>query len=337
MDRYRRFRFGMVRRVASAGIALAAVLAFGGLSAGAQNAALAPVRLGYQTNIWGMPLLVAIQTGAFAKYHVPIKEIQVTSGNKTRDLMVAGQADMGTFAAPAFIIGADKGELQAIGVVAYVPRTISLVAKPAIASVHDLRGKKIGMQPGASISILAVTKILPRFGLAQGDYQAVNVDVSNMVQALAQGSIDAFVDVEPYNAIAVAQGIGKRLLDYGKYDLLPVFLNVRPEFARAHPESVTAVMAGMLATRDLFKQAPAKAADIIYRFYANQGLGIDKNVVLDAATRLDVNVDFKAGLRAYLRETAEVQLKAGQIKAIPDWSKALVPRFLEQAEEIYKR
>jgi len=327
----------MVRRVALVGTALAIMLAVGSVWGGAQTATLAPVRLGYQTNIWGMPLLVAIQSGIFAKYHVPIKEIQVTSGNKTRDLMVAGQADMGTFAAPAFIIGADKGELQAVGIVAYVPRTISLVAKPAIARVQDLRGKKIGLQPGASISILAVTKILPSFGLAEGDYQVVNVDVSNMVQALAQGSIDACVNVEPYNAIAVAQGIGKRLFDYGKYDLLPVFLNVRPEFARAHPESVTAVMEGMLATRDLFKQAPAKAADIIYNFYAKQGLGIDKTIVLDAAARLDVNVDFKPGLRAYLRETAEAQLKAGQIKAIPDWTKALVPRFLEQAEKGYKQ
>lgn len=337
MGSYLAFRPNMMRRVVLAGVALAAVLSFAIVRGGAQNAPLAPVRLGYQTNIWGMPLLVAIQSGAFAKYNVPIKEIQVTSGNKTRDLMVAGQADMGTFAAPAFIIGADKGELQAIGVVAYVPRTISLVAKPAMARVQDLKGRKIGLQPGASISILAVTKILPSFGLAEGDYQAVNVDVSNMIQALAQGSIDGFVGVEPYNAIAVAQGIGRRLLDYGKYDLLPVFLNVRPEFARAHPESVTAIMEGMLATRDLFRRDPTRATDLISTFYTNQGLKVDKNVVLDAVTRLDVNVGFKPGLREYLQDTAAVQLKAGQIKAIPNWDKAVIAQFLVQAEKLYNR
>lgn len=337
MSTHPQCRLRLMRRVACGALALVTVLAFASMRGGAQTAMLAPVRLGYQTNIWGMPLLVAIQSGAFAKYNVPIREIQVTSGNKTRDLMVAGQADMGTFAAPAFIIGADKGELQAAGVVAYVPRTISLVVKPATARVQDLRGKKIGMQPGASISILAVTKILPSFGLAENDYRVVNVDVSNMVQALAQGSIDGFVGVEPYNAIAVAQGIGKRLLDYGKYDLLPVFLNVRPEFARAHPESVTAVMEGMLATRDLFRQDPARAANLIYAFYTNSGLRIDKNVVLDAAGRLDVNADFKPALRAYLQETAEAQLKAGQIRAIPDWNRALVLTFLGQAEKLYRR
>lgn len=327
----------MGRRVALAGVALASALAFASVPGGAQTATLAPVRLGYQTNIWGMPLLVAIQSGAFAKYNVPIKEIQVTSGNKTRDLMVGGQADMGTFAAPAFIIGADKGELQAIGVVAYVPRTLALVAKPTMAKVQDLKGKKIGMQPGASSAILAVSKVLPGFGLAEGDYQVVNVDVSNMVQALAQGSIDGFIGVEPYNAIAVAQGIGKRLLDYGKYDLLPVFLNVRPEFARAHPESVTAIMEGMLATRDLFRQDPAKATNLIYTFYTSQGLRIDKDVIQDAVARLDVNVGFKPGLREYLQDTATAQLKAGQIKAIPNWDKALVAQFLVQAEKDYKR
>jgi NitT/TauT family transport system substrate-binding protein len=327
----------MVRRALLAGVALATVLAFASVRGGAQTAPLAPVRLGYQTNLWGMPLLVAVQSGAFAKYSVPIKEFQVTSGNKTRDLMVAGQADMGTFAAPAFIIGADKGELQAIGVVAYVPRTLALVAKPTIARVQDLRGKKIGMQPGASSAILAVVKVLPGFGLAEGDYQAVNVDVSNMVQALAQGSIDGFIGVEPYNAIAVSQGIGRRLLDYGKYDLLPIFLSVRPEFARAHPESVTAIMEGMLATRDLFRQDPARATSLIASFYANQGLKIDSGVLQDAVSRLDVNVGFKPGLREYLQDTAAAQLKAGQIKAIPNWDKALVAQFLVQAERLYKR
>ncbi len=328
----------MMRRMALAGMAVAIGLVVGVTVGTASTVAtLTPVRLGYQTNIWGMPLFVAIQSGAFAKYNVPIREFQVTTGGKTRDLMVAGQADMGTFAAPAFIIGVDKGELQAVGVVAYVPRTISLIVKPAIARVQDLRGKKIGMQPGASSAILAVTKVLPGFGLVEGDYQVVNVDVSNMVSAMAQGSLDGFIGVEPYNAIAVAQGIGKRLLDYGKYDLLPVFLSVRPEFARAHPESVTAIMEGMLATRDLFRQDPAKAADLIYTFYAGGGLRVDRNIVRDAVARLDVNADFKPGLRAYLQETAASQLKAGQIKAIPDWSKALIFTFLEQAEKRYKR
>jgi NitT/TauT family transport system substrate-binding protein len=337
MDAHRVDRPSMVRRVVLGGVALATLFLFASARGGAQTAPLTPVRLGYQTNIWGMPLLVAIQSGAFAKYNVPIKEIRVTSGNKTRDLMVAGQADMGTFAAPAFIIGADKGELQAIGVVAYVPRTLALVAKPAIARVQDLKGKKIGMQPGASSAILAVTKVLPAFGLAEGDYQAVNVDVSNMVQALAQGSIDGFIGVEPYNAIAVAQGIGRRLLDYGKYDLLPVFLNVRPEFARAHPESVTAVMEGMLATRDLFRQDPTRATELISIFYTHQGLRVNTGVVQDAVTRLDVNVGFKPGLREYLQDTAAVQLRAGQIKAIPNWDKALIAQFLVQAEQLYKR
>jgi ABC-type nitrate/sulfonate/bicarbonate transport system substrate-binding protein len=292
---------------------------------------LATVRLGYQTNIWGMPLLVAIQSGAFKKYNVPIDAIQVSSGNKTRDLMVAGQADMGTFAAPAFIIGVDKGQLQAVGIVAYVPKTLAVVARKGITSVEELRGKKLALTQGTSASIILQNNILPTFNLNKADYQAVNLEPENMTAALAQGSIDAMDNVEPYNAVAVAQGIGARLLDYEKYDLLPVLLCVRPEFAKSNPDTVTGIMAGMLATQNLFKSQPAQASDLINKYYTGQGFKLDPKIMQDIIPRLDVEVDLTPKLKDYLQSTAESQLKLGQIAAIPNWDVALPRQYLDQA------
>jgi ABC-type nitrate/sulfonate/bicarbonate transport system substrate-binding protein len=304
-------------------------------SVGSTGASLSTVRLGYQTNIWGMPLLVAIKSNEFKG--VPLQEIQVTSGNKTRDLMVGGQADMGTFAGPTFIVGADKGQLQAITVVANVGKTLTILSRKAITEVAQLKGKKIGMQPGASSTVLAQTKVLPDFGLKPSDYQTVNVDQANSVTALAQGSIDAYGGaVEPYGAMVVAQGIGNRLVTFEKYDLLPVLLCVRPEFAQANHDSVVAIVAGMLRVQTLFQKEPDKAVDIVLDFYKTQNFNLEKSVLKDAMSGLQVNVEITPKVKDYLKRAADEELKLGHISAIPDLEKSVPTSYLEEAKKKLK-
>jgi len=48
---------------------------------------------------------------------------------------------------------------------------------------------------------------MPLHGLNKSDYQEVRMDVNNMVAALAAKTVDAMVNVEPYNVIPVADGI----------------------------------------------------------------------------------------------------------------------------------
>jgi len=44
-----------------------------------------------------------------------------------------------------------------------------------------------------------------------------------------------------------------------------------------------------------------------------------------------VNPRFPADLKGYMQKQAEILLKAKQIKAIPDWDKALRPDYLRKA------
>ena len=66
--------------------------------------------------------------------------------------------------------------------------------------------------------------VRPQHGLNKGDYQEVRMDVNNMVAALAAKTVDAMVNVEPYNVIAVADGIGSDLMDFSPVDPMPVFM-----------------------------------------------------------------------------------------------------------------
>jgi len=50
-----------------------------------------------------------------------------------------------------------------------------------------------------------------------------------------------------------------------------------------------------------------------------------------ALATVDVNPGFPSDLNAYMKEQAEILLKEKKISAIPDWSKALRPDFMEKA------
>src|SRR5207247_2652328 len=178
--------------------------------------ALETIRQGFQTNIWGMPTYYLLKSGLLEKRGIKFEEFAVASGNLTMQQMVARQVDMGTYAGQSFIIGADKGGLVAVALIEHVGRTAQIVTRKDlnITKVEQLKGRKIANQVGSSIGNIFVDTIAPTHGLRKGDYQEVRMDVNNMVAALAARTVDAMVNVEPYNAIAVADGIGNSIMDF---------------------------------------------------------------------------------------------------------------------------
>jgi NitT/TauT family transport system substrate-binding protein len=301
--------------------------------AGGGGGASESVRIGYQTNVWGMPVYTAIKDGCFQKENVPIQEIQVDSGNRVRDLMVAEQADVGTFAGPTMNTGMDKSDIVAVGMVGTVAGTSAIVARSdsTIRSLADLRGKKIAAQSGNSISDVATHQILASAGLHEGDYQLVNIPVNNMVSALAQKQIDAMVNVEPYNAVAVAQGIGRRIVDYTNFDPMPVFIGMRQDFIDKHHEQAVQILRGLLANAQEWQKNPDAIFNKINQYYISIGFKVAPEVIKDAVSRMKVQVGYFDGIEQYMRKLAERQKQLGQIRDIPDYSKTLNTSLLAEA------
>ena len=135
---------------------------------------------------------------------------RVPSGNLTMQQMVARQVDLGTYAGPSLILGHDKGGLVAIAQIEHVGKTASVMVRKDlnITKVEQLKGLKIANQTGSSVGNIFVDQIAPAAGLKKGDYQEVRMDVNNMITALSAKTVDAMVNVEPYNAIAEADGLG---------------------------------------------------------------------------------------------------------------------------------
>ena len=211
-------------------------------------AAMATVRQGYQTNMWGMPTYYLLHSGLLEKHGVKVEEFAVPSGNLTMQQMVARQVDMGTYAGPSFIIGNDKGGLVAIAKIEYVGKTARVMARKdlGIKTVADLRGKKVANQTGSSTGNIFVDQIATKAGLHKGDYQEIRMNVNDMVAAMAAKTVDAMVNVEPYNAIAEADGLANTLEDFYSFDKLPVFMAATPEFVDKNPDTVVAYLKAWL-------------------------------------------------------------------------------------------
>jgi NitT/TauT family transport system substrate-binding protein len=293
----------------------------------------ATIRQGYQTNIWGMPTYYLLQSGALQKQGIKFEEFAVPSGNLTMQQMVARQVDLGTYAGQSFILGADRGDLVGIAQIEEVGRTVRVMARKDlnISKVEDLRGKKIANQTGSSIATVFVDKIAPGAGLKKGDFQEIRMNVNDMVAALAAKTVDAMVNVEPYNSIAEADGIATTIMDYWDVDRMPVLMAATPDFVDKNPEVVVAYLKAWLDVGREFKDNPDKVAEVIYGFYTGKGYSMSKDAFRQALAKVTVNPGFPSDLKSYLQGEADGLIEAKRIKSAPDWSKALRPEFLEKA------
>lgn len=291
------------------------------------------IRQGYQTNLWGMPTYYLLRSGHLEKRGLKFEEFSVPSGNLTMQQMVARQVDLGTYAAQSFVIGHARGSLVAIAQIEKVGKTSRVMARKDLhlTKVEQLRGLKIGNQSGSSTGNTFVDIIAPRAGLQKGDYQEIKMNVNEMVAAAAAKAIDAFVTVEPYCAIAEADGIATTVVSLYDYDPMPVFMAATPEFVEKSPETLVTYLKAWLDVGKDFKLSPGKVGDVIYDFYTSKGYKMSRETFSKALATVEVDPGFPGNLKPYMQEIAEGLLKEKKIPGIPDWSKALRPEFMEKA------
>src|SRR2546421_507952 len=96
-------------------------------------------------------------------------------------------------------------------------------------------------------------------------------------------------------------------------------------------DTVVAYLKAWLEVAKDFKNEPSKVADAIYSFYTSKGYAMSQDTFRKAMSYVDVDPGFPSDLKPYMQEQAEILLKEKKIAAIPDWSKALRPDFMEKA------
>ena len=292
------------------------------------------VKQGYQTNMWGMPTYYLLRSGHLEKHGIKFEEFAVPSGNQTMQQMVARQVDLGTYAGPSLAIGADRGGLVAIAMIEFVGKTARVMARKdlGITKVEQLKGRKVANQTGSSTGNIFVDQIAAKAGLKKGDYEEVRMNVDDMVAAMAAKTVDAMANVEPYNAIAEADGLAVMIAEFDSFDRLPVYMAATPEFVEKKPQTVVNYLKAWIEVGNDFKTNPGKVADTIYSFYTSKGYTMSKDTFSKALARVEVQPGWPSDTEAYLQKQAEILLKQKKLKAIPDWKKVVRTEFFKQAQ-----
>jgi ABC-type nitrate/sulfonate/bicarbonate transport system substrate-binding protein len=131
--------------------------------------------------------------------------------------------------------------------------------------------------------------------------------------------------------VAQVEGLGVVLVDYSKFDMLPVVLAANRPVVEQKPEAVVAFLRGWLAAVKIFKDDRAKAAQIVRHYFNAQGFSVSHKVINLMLSKLNVDPDYVPGLKKYFTDESAVLLKQNKIAAMPDWNKMLDHRFLEKA------
>jgi NitT/TauT family transport system substrate-binding protein len=313
-----------------AGGALAAATLPAGMRA---HAAMAPIKFGFQNTSWGTIGMIAESEDLFKKADANVEVFKFDSGKTTRNAMISGRIDVGVIGATPFIIGAAKGELEAIGLALYGAKTLAVVAgvKSGIKSVKDLKGKKVGSQLGSATDFVFQNKILPKAGLKKDDVQIINVKFQQHVAALTAGSIDAFAGVEPFPSVAEVENLGKVLTDYSDYDLQPIILAANKSVVDQNRDGFVAFLRGWLASVKVYQDHRDQATAIVLKHFKDQGFAVTEKVIKLMLSKIDVNPELGPQLKSYLEAQSKVLLDQKKISAMPDWSKRLNGSLLSAA------
>jgi NitT/TauT family transport system substrate-binding protein len=134
-----------------------------------------------------------------------------------------------------------------------------------IENVSDLRGKKIGLIRG-SISEFDLGRFLNLHGINLQEVTLVDVQPAQSVDAIANGSIDAFINNQPY-ADAVEKFLGDNGIAWPAQNNQSAMIAVlcRNGWADSHPEQINRFLKALNQAEDYIINHPAEAKAIVQK------------------------------------------------------------------------
>src|SRR6266566_4676888 len=179
----------------------------------------------------------------FAKDGISIVWVQSAGSNKALEFLNAGSIDSGSTAGSAALVAKINGNpIKSIYVYSRPEWTALVVGKDSgIASVADLKGKRVAVTRGTDPHIFLVRALLDA-GLSEKDITPVLLQHADGKTALIRGDVQAWAGLDPMMAQAEVED-GATLFYRNTAANTWGILNVREEFAKDHPDLVRRVLA----------------------------------------------------------------------------------------------
>ena len=240
--------------------------------------------------------------------------------------VVTKSVDFGTFGIAAAIQGAAAREpLTVVGAVCNRGMGVVAGKDSAIASLKDLRGKRVAIWPGSTQEVFILDRLRME-GMSARDITPVRVSFSEMHAALARGDVDAYVGAEPGPSISVSTGVGK-IVEYPystPMGSLNQVLGTHSDTVANRPDLVR-TMVGL--QRKAAEFATSHPDEMIAMTVAK--LGQKREAIAIALPNVELIWRMTPEMIAQSRTYAEHMLELKQIRTLPDFA-FLDPRFSDE-------
>jgi NitT/TauT family transport system substrate-binding protein len=234
-------------------------------SASAAGSAPVTVRLGYLANITHAPALIAVKNGYFSKELGSAGSVKTTvfsSGTQETTAILSGQIDAAYVGPNPAINAWQKSGGTAIKIVSGAATGgASIVVKPSISSVSQLKGQSLATPSLGNTQDVAVRYWLKQQGLTTsttgGGDVAIKPTTPNSAAVLEfkSGQIAGGSEPSPYDVEMVQDG-GKVLLSEPG---VTTVLMVTQSFLSAHPAVVNDLLKANLDALNYIKSNPSGA------------------------------------------------------------------------------
>jgi len=179
----------------------------------------------------------------FAKDGIRIVWVQSAGSNKALEYLNAGSIDFGSTAGSAALVARINGNpIKSIYVYSRPEWTALVTTKDSrIATVADLRGKRVAVTRGTDPHIFLVRALLDA-GLTEKDITPVLLQHADGKTALIRGDVDAWAGLDPMMAQAELEDGAKLFFRKAQANTWGI-LNVREAFLKDYPQTVQRVLA----------------------------------------------------------------------------------------------
>ena len=205
------------------------------------------------------------------KFGLDVQEIVFPKGIDIFPAIVKGEVDLAASAADAAVANRAGGG-PVVVVAGFAKGGARLVVRPdlPIASVKDLKGKKVGVARGGAQELLLLAE-LAKHGLTwsdqpgKADVHVIYLAFADLNQALLQKQVDAMCQSEPQSSQAINKGFGRELLK--PYDTVlgePVRVLVMTEkMYKERPDVARRVLECFVDATRLFQGDPKLAESYV--------------------------------------------------------------------------
>ncbi len=277
------------------------------------------------------PLTLAKEAGIFKKngVDVTIKKIP----QKDRHLAIAsGDVQCAATTVETYVVWNANG--VPITQVVQLDKSYGadgLAVRNNVAKIADLKGKTVGVDAPGTSPYFGLAYILKKNGLSMKDVTVATMSPQAAAQAFVAGQNDAAMTYEPYlSSVREKPDSGKIIATTLDYPMVMDTFGCTPKFIKENPKAVKAMVDSYFEALEMIKKDPAKSYEIMGADVKQSGEQFAKSAAYLRWQDKAANQQFFNGpIQAFSKESGDLLLEIGIIKAIPDVNTLVDTQFIK--------